>query len=113
MGRVLTGSNRRGTPYEPEGSKQGFYVPTRRWLSRDLAAQVEQLVLAEGAQIASYLGSGYVRGLWQRLQGKPNARLDAQSWRILNFAVWHEIHWARSDSPRDGLHQPSQELLPL
>ncbi len=73
--------------------KQGFDVPLTTWLERDLESFVHDGLLAEQAPLGRYLDLGTVRDVWQRFRRRRDMRSAKQIWRLLNFAVWHEIHW--------------------
>lgn len=73
--------------------KQGFDVPLATWLERDLEGFVSGALLAEAAPLGRYLDLGTVRDVWQRFRRRRDMRSAKQIWRLLNLAVWHEIHW--------------------
>ncbi len=73
--------------------KQGFDVPLESWLLRDLAGPVQAGLLDDGAPIAAYLDPAIVRDTWARFRQRRDMRSCKQIWRLLNLAVWHEIHW--------------------
>ena len=73
--------------------KQGFDVPLATWLERDLSGFVADGLLAESAPIGRYLDLGTVRQAWKRFRRRRDNRSAKQIWRLLNLAVWHEIHW--------------------
>ncbi|MEM7585290.1 MAG: asparagine synthase C-terminal domain-containing protein, partial [Acidobacteriota bacterium] len=73
--------------------KQGFDVPLETWLLRDLEATVEAGLLDDAAPIGRYLDQETVRVTWARFRRRRDMRSCRQIWRLLNLAVWHEIHW--------------------
>lgn len=73
--------------------KHGFDVPVRRWLLRDLSDTVDRLLLADSAPLASLLNRDAVRAAWARIRRSDAPLLARQLWMLLNFAVWHELHW--------------------
>ena len=95
--------------------KHGFDVPLETWLLRDLQGFVEDGLLADHAPIGRHLDLGEVRTLWRRFCKHRDMRFCKQIWRLLNLAVWHEIHWpsglleglgepgARAADPAEGL----------
>lgn len=77
--------------------KQGFDVPLAAWMNGRLRPLVDDLLLDADAPLGRWLHTGAVHGLWRRLQtlgdGPENSRVAFQLWRLLNLAVWHELHW--------------------
>jgi asparagine synthase (glutamine-hydrolysing) len=73
--------------------KQGFDVPLADWLMQDLRAVVEVLVLAEDSPLYRWLEHDAVAELWSRFETGRDERLAFQLWRLLNLAVWLELHW--------------------
>lgn len=73
--------------------KQGFEVPLDTWFRRDLATLAEKALFDPKAALARYVKPEVVTDLWRRYHRKPNGRRGVQLWRLLNLAVWHEIHW--------------------
>ncbi len=73
--------------------KQGFDVPLETWLLRDLEAPVQAGLLDDRAPIAAYLDLNTVKNTWARFRQRRDMRSCKQIWRLLNLAVWHEIHW--------------------
>ncbi len=73
--------------------KQGFDVPLATWLERDLESFVGAGLLADRAPIGRYLDLATVREVWKRFRKRRDMRSAKQIWRLLNLAVWHEIHW--------------------
>ncbi len=84
--------------------KQGFDVPLATWLERDLEAFVGAGLLADRAPIGRYLDLAIVRDVWKRFRKRRDMRSAKQIWRLLNLAVWHEIHWP--SGLLDGLGEP-------
>ena len=76
-----------------ERPKQGFDVPIRTWLRGPLLPTVEGLVLDSGAPLGRLIETSTVHGLWRRLQKRNDSRIADQLWRILNLAVWLDLHW--------------------
>ncbi len=76
-----------------ERPKHGFDVPLATWLLRDLEPQVTAGLLSERSPLGRYLDLEAVRGLWHRFRKRRDTRFCKQIWRLLNLAVWHEIHW--------------------
>ena len=73
--------------------KHGFDVPLETWLLRDLQGFVDDGLLADSAPIGRYVDLGEVRTLWSRFRKHRDMRFCKQIWRLLNLAVWHEVHW--------------------
>jgi asparagine synthetase B (glutamine-hydrolysing) len=73
--------------------KQGFDVPLADWLTQDLREVVEVLLLAEGSPLYRWLEHDAVAELWSRFETGRDERLAFQLWRLLNLAVWLELHW--------------------
>lgn len=73
--------------------KQGFEVPLDTWFARDLAVLVERALLDPQAALGRYLEPGAVAAMWKRYHRQPNSRRGLQIWRLINLAVWHEMHW--------------------
>jgi len=73
--------------------KQGFDVPLATFLERDLQDFVESGLLADSAPLGRYLDLDTVRGVWRSFRRRRDMRSAKQIWRLLNLAVWHEIHW--------------------
>jgi len=73
--------------------KQGFDVPLDTWLLRDLGPLVERALLDPGAPVARHLEPAAVRSLWHGFRRRRDGRPALQLWRLLNLAVWHELHW--------------------
>jgi asparagine synthase (glutamine-hydrolysing) len=73
--------------------KQGFEVPLDTWFERDLRTLVEKALLDPRAALARHLQPGAVASMWQRYRKEPNSRRGLQLWRLVNLAVWHEMHW--------------------
>ncbi len=84
--------------------KQGFDVPLATWLERDLESFVNAGLLADHAPIGRYLDLGTVREVWKRFRRRRDMRSAKQIWRLLNLAVWHEIHWP--SGLLEGLGEP-------
>ena len=73
--------------------KQGFDVPLETWLLRDLEDAVTNGLLAGNAPVSKFLDLGSVRRTWHRFKIRRDMRSSKQIWRLLNLAVWHDIHW--------------------
>lgn len=73
--------------------KQGFDVPLGEWLENDLRPVVDHLLLAEGTALDRWLEPAAIRGLWRRHAKQRDERLAFQLWRLLNLALWLELHW--------------------
>ena len=56
---------------------------------------VSRLLLDPAAAIGDYLDLRLVRRLWERYRRRPDSRTGRQVWRLLNFGVWHDLHWPR------------------
>lgn len=83
-----------------EQKKRGFDVPLGTWLRGDLAPLVQSALLADGAAIFEVLEPSAVRALHHRFSAQPGDDLLArQLWRILNLAVWLELHWPSGQLP--------------
>ncbi len=93
--------------------KQGFDVPLATWLERDLGDFVRDGLLADGAPVGRYLDPGTVRDLWRRFRRRRDMRSAKQIWRLLNLAVWHEIHWPSglATDLREPGYRPLEENL--
>ena len=76
-----------------ERPKHGFDVPLDTWLLRDLRSFVDDGLLADDAPIGRYVEPAATRALWKQFQRRRDSRSCKQIWRLLNLAVWHEIHW--------------------
>ena len=68
-------------------------MPLDTWLLRDLRALVEDALLSPEAPLGRYLDLAVVRSLWTRFHKRRDTRPGRQLWRLVNLAVWHEIHW--------------------
>jgi len=73
--------------------KQGFDVPLDRWLRDDLRELSGQLLFGPKSPVSDFFDADQLRSRWNVFDRRPDRRTGLQLWRILNFAVWHEIHW--------------------
>ena len=73
--------------------KQGFDVPLQRWLVGDLRERVETLLLAKSTPLDSVARTDRIRELWRDFEATRDGRLARQIWRILNLAIWLDLHW--------------------
>ncbi len=85
-----------------ERPKQGFDVPLDGWLQDDLRPAVERLLLAQDSPVGRWVEVATVRALWRAYQARPSSRTGFQLWRLLNLALWLDMHWPGG---------PLQELL--
>ena len=98
--------------------KQGFDVPLATWLLRDLEGFVSAGLLAENSPVSRYLDLGTIQGVWRRFLRRRDMRSSKQIWRLLNFAIWHEIHWPSGllehlgdPGSRDAGRDPAADLF--
>jgi len=73
--------------------KQGFDPPLDRWLQTDMRPFVESGLLGTVSPLKPYLDLEMVRGMWRRSLTAPQSLAARQLWRIVNLAVWLELHW--------------------
>lgn len=73
--------------------KQGFDVPLGEWLEKDLRPVVDHLLLDEGSTLGRWIDPAAIRALWRRHGKQRDERLAFQLWRLLNLALWLELHW--------------------
>ncbi len=110
--RVLRRALRGVVPNEIlDRPKQGFDVPLATWLERDLEGFVAGGLLDDAAPLGRYLDLGTVRAAWRRFRRRRDMRSAKQIWRLVNLAVWHEIHWPSGllrglEEPAAGLGRP-------
>ena len=69
--------------------KQGFSVPLRQWLQKDLRALVEECLLSPQARCLEFFKGKQIRKLWQRMNA-PGMWIDLspQIWTLLCFELW-------------------------
>lgn len=73
--------------------KQGFDVPLATWLKRDLARVVQTLLLSPEAPVGELVEPAGIHRLWNDLTTRDDERAAFGIWRLLNLAVWQELHW--------------------
>lgn len=73
--------------------KQGFDVPLVRWLTRDLRPIVDRLLLGREPTITELVRGETVSAIWRRVERSEDGRAARQMWRLLNLAVWQDMHW--------------------
>ncbi|MEM7351926.1 MAG: hypothetical protein AAF657_14095, partial [Acidobacteriota bacterium] len=94
-------------------------VPLATWLLRDLEGFVNQGLLADSAPIGQYLEPRRLRQVWTKFRKQRDMRSCRQIWRLLNLAVWHEIHWpsgllgdlAEAGPPATRVDDPTADLF--
>lgn len=75
--------------------KQGFDVPLHSWLQQDVPQAVDRLLLSKQSPLAEFLQQDALAALWKAYRKNQDSRRGFQIWRLLNFALWHEMHWPR------------------
>lgn len=73
--------------------KQGFDVPLDSWLTQDVPTAVDRLLLSPEGPLARWLRPSAVAALWKDFAARGDSRRGFQIWRLLNLALWHEMHW--------------------
>lgn len=84
---------------KPFAKKRGFTVPVGTWIAEE-AERLAPLVAAQPG-IANLLAAGDV----QKIFSAANGRGGLLAWRILFYALWHQIHCcgAAADQPLDEI----------
>ena len=83
-----------------EQKKRGFDVPLGTWLRGELSSFVRQALLAPDAAISELIEPSAVAELHRSFETHPDDDLLArQLWRLLNLAVWLELHWPSGRLP--------------
>ncbi len=83
-----------------EQEKRGFDVPLATWLRGDLSSFVRRALLAPEAAIHELIEPSALTELHRGFEARPDDDLLArQLWRLLNLAVWLELHWPSGQLP--------------
>ena len=75
--------------------KQGFDMPLNDWYRGHLEPAVDSFILSDSSPLTEWLDRPAVDSLWRGNQKERSDRSQLQVWRLLNLAVWLELHWPR------------------
>ena len=84
---------------QPFAKKRGFTVPVGAWIADD--AQILAPLVAAQPGISALLGANDVHSIFH----SANGRGGLLAWRILFYALWHQIHYCgvAADQPLDAV----------
>ena len=88
----------------PFARKRGFTVPVGGWIAEESRTLAPLVAAQEG--VAGLISAGAARAVIDSADGRGNGRGGLLAWRLLFYALWHQIHCRGVDA-----EQPVAEIL--
>ncbi|MDD5546625.1 MAG: asparagine synthase (glutamine-hydrolyzing) [Candidatus Omnitrophica bacterium] len=76
--------------------KQGFSVPLKKWIGKDLSGFIERTLLSKESAVGEYFNTGFIK---QMLTDHRNGSVNyaGHLWALTNFEIWHKIFIEKKD----------------
>jgi asparagine synthase (glutamine-hydrolysing) len=88
----------------PFARKRGFTVPVGGWIAEESRTLAPLVAAQEG--VAGLISAGTARAVIDSADGRGNGRGGLLAWRLLFYALWHQIHCRGVNA-----EQPVAEIL--